>query len=609
MVTYSQNSEKNTSYLLSSYLANCNRMKNTSADSLFKYANLAHDIAYKINDADDQSLSDYYCAYCMMIQGKIDSAGMATDKAFGKLKDSIRESNTYELLAQLKVNVLIRQQKYKGAVEESLKYLSISEILKDTLFEIVFKNYVGLAHMKMLQKEEALKWYLDALSTSSDTNLFHRFPIIYGNIGIIYVTLSKWDSAEYYAKLAIRYEKDSQNLSGLSGVLPAIGAVYMETNRTNVAEEPFDESLADARKLNDPFMIIASLISNATYYHATGNYKKSLAMCVEAIGLIQQYHIPSQLSYTYRTFADDYKQLDDYKNYSKALEEELTIEDSLYKKNSAESIADLQEKYELQKKGNTILKQQFELGRKSFWIYGGFVLSATIFVFSFFLFRANRNRQKINLQLMKKKQQFQEEQAVKDAEEKERKRVAAELHDDMGTRINILSHAASQLMDISPELGLRIKENSDDLMQSLRETVWTLKQEVILSSDVWIRFKNFISKLRNSYSSILFEIIEDECLEKKLNYNEALHLIRILQEAAGNAIKHSLCTQITCEKKSKGDSILFRVADNGSGIFAFGENDSDGNGIPNMQRRAKDCNFHFEINSLPGKGTAVEVVV
>ena len=140
----------------------------------------------------------------------------------------------------------------------------------------------------------------------------------------------------------------------------------------------------------------------------------------------------------------------------------------------------------------------------------------------------------------------------------------------MGTRINILSHAASRLMEVSPDLGSQIRDTSNDLMQSLRETVWTLKQESILSSDVWVRFKNFVFKMRDAYSDVRFEIRESECRERKLPYREALHLIRILQEAAGNAVKHSGCTGLICEKRMEGESDFVQRYRRRQGLLAGG---------------------------------------
>ena len=238
--------------------------------------------------------------------------------------------------------------------------------------------------------------------------------------------MSQWDSAERYAGLAIRYERDSLNYTGLAGVLTALGAVYMETHRENLAAAPFMECVEAARRLNDPFMIIAADVSSGTYLGKTGHYRQSIDLCRSAIDITRRYQLVTQLPYLYQTIAEDYKSEGDFKDYSGVLEQLAALKDSTARKNSAATIADLQAKYELQKKENTIIRQQYELGRKNFWIYGGFILSAVIILFALLLLRINRSRHQYRMELMQKEEQFRSVQAVKDAEEKERQRVAAE---------------------------------------------------------------------------------------------------------------------------------------------------------------------------------------
>jgi two-component system, NarL family, sensor kinase len=591
------------------YLAACAHWKNTSADSLCRYAHLARQQAYAEDNQKDKWLADHYCAWCLMMRGYVDSARHLEEATLATLKDTAQFADVYEQIGQLQVMLLFRSDKYKDAIETSLRYLAFSEAKEDTLFQIIFSYFVGAAHMRMLQKQEALDWYHKALTVSSNPVYYRQFPFVYGNLGIVFAIMNRFDSATYYASLAIAFEHDSANFSGLAGVLPALGVVYMETKQPKLAAAVFSESLDAARRLNDPYMIIAADVSNATYLDNIHQYPKSVDICLSAIDLTRAYRLRTQLPYLYMTLADDYKATGDFKHYSETLEQLANLKDSSTRKNSAAAIADLQLKYESQKKQNTIMQQQIELGRKNAWMYGGFILSAVIVVFGLLLFRAYRSRQRIRLQLMQKEEQFRAEQAVKDAEDKERRRVAAELHDDMGTRINILSHAASRLIEVAPDLGKQIRETSNDLMQSLRETVWTLKQESIHSSDVWVRVKNFIVKMKDAYSSIRFDIREETCVEKKLPYQEALHLIRILQEAVGNAVRHSSCTEVICEKRMSGDAILFRISDNGVGFLPEDESNLRGNGIFNMNQRARESDFGFELHSVPGEGCRIDVIL
>ena len=90
--------------------------------------------------------------------------------------------------------------------------------------------------------------------------------------------------------------------------------------------------------------------------------------------------------------------------------------------------------------------------------------------------------------------------------QQEKERLSRELHDDLGVKANLLSYNASLLIDNADaadnSIGMRIKDAADDMLLALRDTMWTLKQEQISTTEVWLRFKNFISKMQRSYQHI-----------------------------------------------------------------------------------------------------------
>lgn len=196
----------------------------------------------------------------------------------------------------------------------------------------------------------------------------------------------------------------------------------------------------------------------------------------------------------------------------------------------------------------------------------------------------------------------------------EKERISRELHDDLGTTVNLLSYNVSLLSESDSESELRliserIKSSTSEMLQSLRETVWTLKQESITTDDVWTRFKNFIAKFQAAYSSDIQILIEEENgKDKKLNYNKALNLIRILQEAVNNALRHSACTIITCCKKHDGNLVNYSISDNGKGFnYHRIQEGGSGNGLQNMEQRAKESGLEFSIMTNEGQGTTVSI--
>jgi signal transduction histidine kinase len=224
---------------------------------------------------------------------------------------------------------------------------------------------------------------------------------------------------------------------------------------------------------------------------------------------------------------------------------------------------------------------------------------------TFLVNRLNKNKYRKKIALLEMQQKIQAE----------KERIARDLHDDIGTRVNMLAYNVSLLGETKSDEELkqvreRMKDTSDDMLQSLKETVWTLKQESITIEDVWTRFKNFIVKLQQTYSLVQFRIEEDEPSMKKINYNEALNLIRILQEAVSNAVKHSGCTLISCSRKNGLGLVTFIVQDDGKGFDAPGATGlNKGNGLQNMKQRAGESGFVFVLDTAKNKGTSVTIAV
>jgi hypothetical protein len=92
------------------YLAACAKWKNTSSDSLCRYAQLARQAASaggsegdRALAEGDRALADCYCAQCLLLHAKMDSARQVLGQAFALLKDSMRRPDVYEQLGQLQV--------------------------------------------------------------------------------------------------------------------------------------------------------------------------------------------------------------------------------------------------------------------------------------------------------------------------------------------------------------------------------------------------------------------------------------------------------------------------------------------------------------------------
>jgi len=148
-----------------------------------------------------------------------------------------------------------------------------------------------------------------------------------------------------------------------------------------------------------------------------------------------------------------------------------------------------------------------------------------------------------------------------------------------------------------------MQNNAEQILSSLRETIWVLNNQSVSVNDFSDGFKNYCFKLLQNFDGIAFNAEETIKQNKTIAAHTAVHLNKLLQEAVQNIIKHAAATIINYTISSD-DKIVIILSDNGKGfdINAAGK----GNGLENMQWRAEKAGYHFNINTSAA-GTVITV--
>lgn len=194
------------------------------------------------------------------------------------------------------------------------------------------------------------------------------------------------------------------------------------------------------------------------------------------------------------------------------------------------------------------------------------------------------------------------------AMEKLKSRLAADLHDNVGsglTEISILSEVASRkdVNKSSNELR-KISELSRQLVDNMSDIVWVVNPEKDSLHDLIIRLKNSYSEILSSMSCEL-KIKDIQKLKKiKIPIEVKQNLYLILKEAFNNTVKHSKASLIQMNFETEDDYLEIILKDDGIGMNL--NKISLGNGISNMKKRAQAINWKFEIESREGEGTSIK---
>jgi signal transduction histidine kinase len=191
--------------------------------------------------------------------------------------------------------------------------------------------------------------------------------------------------------------------------------------------------------------------------------------------------------------------------------------------------------------------------------------------------------------------------------QKERERISRDLHDHIGAYSTALIANADALeQQLDDEKALKtvsyLKENSKNILTTLRETIWLLNTNNLTVKRFFEGFITYSTNILRNHDGIEIEFTDAITNNVQLQPAKAIHLLRILQEAIQNIVKHSQATHIacvlTCDKQ-----LTITISDNGKGFNP--DLIIKGNGLFNMQQRTEEINFTLAIKSKMGNGTTI----
>ena len=200
--------------------------------------------------------------------------------------------------------------------------------------------------------------------------------------------------------------------------------------------------------------------------------------------------------------------------------------------------------------------------------------------------------------------------------ERERARIAQDLHDDLGsslTRISLLSDLAKADKDNPVQVELhadKISQSAAQTVRALEEIVWAVRP----GSDSLQSLVEYIAHVANEMfaggpTRCRLDIPHDlppRVLPPEMRHN----IFLIVKEALTNALKHSSAREVMVAVKCPGHALEIRVQDDGRGFNGSGHSEnSPRNGLGNMRRRAESIGADLAIESAAGAGATVTLRV
>jgi len=534
--------------------------------------------------------------------------------------------------------------KYKKSFDSFYKALEINEAMKDSLGIGKIYSSIGIVHYYQGDLDKSLSFFKQALAIYKTKNYELGLARIYNNIGLVYSDFDKLDTAQMYFNKTIEFAQKTNDLKTETSALGNIARNYMIKKDFNKAVEMLLKIPDKAKKINDYTILSVTYANIAVAYLSLSNEKinvnkkndylnNSLKYNMLALNSAERLNSSSLRAYAYQGLTEVYKAMKDYKNAFKNLEKYTEINDSIFNQEKSEAIANIEAKYENEKKQLIITNLQKEkqadsviIQKKNTIILITIIGFLAVLVLSLFLFKLYRIKKYALKLLDEKNKDILRQREEITAQRDKISEIAFELKKSNRTKNKLFSIIAHDLKNpfqgiigFSEMIKNEAAEHKLDKIEKYSKYIFDVSNQTYKLLDNLLNFtRSQIGLIKYSPEIINIKNIVDDGIilaqsiaEVKgvqlINETNSLHTVYADESMISTVVRNLISNAV--KFTSKGgfvkiqtslikDRVVIKVIDSGVGI-----KESD---IPKLFKA--DLNFST-FGTLNEKGTGLGLIV
>lgn len=425
----------------------------------------------------------------------------------------------------------------------------------------------------------------------------------------------KLDSAKIYLEkgLAICNKTNSPQLC--YEVTSKLGELYDNLKQYNKAEVLLLQAKEYALRRKQPYNILASNIFLGQHEIKKMNYGKAIAYFKMFDKLYSKNEIPELGQLAYRSWAEAETKSGNYKNANELLDKYVAIKDSIFSQANRTILANADAKYEAEKKDKEIAEQQLQLQenenelqkkKAQYSIMTGIAIFLLVSsLLGWFLYQQRQKRKNQEILTLKREQQVKTLESLMEGEEKERFRIAKELHDGVNGDLSAIKYKLTSMLEHNATVVDEIVAMIDKSSEQVRAISHNLVPPSLEKFNLIEALADYCTTMNDAHKlSINFQHIG---AHPKLSKNNEINIYRIVQELVSNSIKHSEAQEITVQLSSHEKHIQITVEDDGKGFDSYAM-DKRGIGLKNIASRIDYLNATKDLVSND-KGTSYTIEI
>lgn len=508
---------------------------------------------------------------------------------------------------------------YEAAQQCYIEALKIAEHIGDILLMTELYTEIGSLFLKGRQWEkskENIEKAFDLLQLSGlDQQLIKAKNL--SNYGQVFEQLGMPEKAfPYYQQAKNLYEKLGDDTHYAESYW-LMGRLLDQKTDYNQALKSYHRALELKLAEQDRVGVIAISLAIAKIYMEQNNLNSAqhlLENCVQ-IGLTTKSR--EQLQEVYYQLAEVHYRKKNYKEGLDFSRRSAMLKDSILTAKIARTTVDLQSIYELEKQTRINAEQNLwntEISLKNqrlrVWVLS-ISLAAILLVSVLILFNLKKRQEhRQRIIILQKEKEAQSLRSIITGEENERKRIARDLHDGLGTLLAAARIQVNGLLNLKPELNkekpyIQTASLLDDACREVRRISHNMMPMVLEQHGL----EQGILEICNNFSRDgLMEIdFIPFGLDEPLDSGVSNSVFRIIQELLKNVAQHAKATEVIVQVTVEDGSMNLVVEDNGRGFDLNTIQSHAGIGLENVRSRVVYLGGSLDIKSLEGEGSTFTI--
>lgn len=503
------------------------------------------------------------------------------------------------------------------AIEHYLRAQPYIEAIKDTAQLATLYANIGSIFHEQQDYDKTLEYYFKSLDFEYKMAP-NAVATVYNNISLVYKNQDRYEEALSYAFRSLKLKEELQYLRGMAGSYNAIGSIYLKLNQQDSAAVYYDRGIDLFKTIGDKYGLGMALGGKGDVLFNQGKLTEAKKIYLQALPLAEEEGLLTLQRDVNKSLAEVYEADGDYSKALAARKKYEAAKDSVINEETNNRIAELITQFETTQKEQQIKLNEIEIQRQQeinkFQVIGFGGIVAFLLLAGFLFFSRSRIQAKAALQEAIAREQKIRFKAVIDAQEQERKRVAQDLHDGLGqllstARLNV--SALEDSLDQTDSESDKIWQNAlsliDESVQEVRNVSHNMMPSALIRLGLVAALREQVAKI-NRAGKIAVKL-DVEGMDTRMDEAVEITLYRVVQEVMNNAIKHANAKEIIVRIARRDGKLEVSIKDNGTGLDLKLIRQSTGIGWKNIYSRVELINGVIDMNSSPGAGTNIQVLV